>query len=441
MGVKMNVGTVLSELDSMNRYLSDVWMKSGTLGKAFRSFEGEAGLKSAAYDNHKSYIGQVHQPVAEGIAGFCSEMMEANDAYGGCLRQYFSDGMVVDEDKWKSEHEALKAHYDQLNSTLTYIIETIRSMVSMGRPGAVYTDMSGYQRIANSYREELETLYEIIEEYRENIEKIGEMLIATSGIYEGAQRMQKVLASAISAMSCVGYNGATNEYVIVPVNLQLFAKIEKERQEILIAKVLNKQLGDELLGEEEFMALDAEEQMEYVDKVAKLIGKYIPNLSVQMLDGEMRIPLADGLVLYGGVAKSIGTDLENPHSLDVAVSKNREILADWGVKIGNLEGKVSRTGTGGKCTFNLDSKTTAYTEIMFFENDRSAKMEWGATTTYEEINSVTSKIGLEISPTKSDWRESLMETYELEITDVPKRIFDSTGILLPYPVGVPMPAI
>ncbi|BDF32367.1 hypothetical protein CE91St62_04380 [Lachnospiraceae bacterium] len=39
MGVKMNVGTVLSELDSMNRYLSDVWMKSGTLGKAFRSFE------------------------------------------------------------------------------------------------------------------------------------------------------------------------------------------------------------------------------------------------------------------------------------------------------------------------------------------------------------------------------------------------------------------
>ena len=40
MGVKMNVGTVLLELDSMNRYLSDVWMKSGTLGKAFRSFEG-----------------------------------------------------------------------------------------------------------------------------------------------------------------------------------------------------------------------------------------------------------------------------------------------------------------------------------------------------------------------------------------------------------------
>ncbi|BDF32399.1 hypothetical protein CE91St62_04700 [Lachnospiraceae bacterium] len=74
----------------------------------------------------------MHQPVAEGIAGFCSEMMEANDAYGGCLRQYFSDGMTVDEDKWKSEHEALKAHYDQLNSTLTYIIETIRSMVSMG---------------------------------------------------------------------------------------------------------------------------------------------------------------------------------------------------------------------------------------------------------------------------------------------------------------------
>ena len=442
MGVKMNVGTVLSELDSMNRYLSDVWMKSGTLGKAFRSFEGEAGLQSVAYDNHKSYIGQVHQPVADGIAGFCSEMMEANDAYGGCLRQYFSDGMTVDEDKWKSEHEALKAHYDQLNSTLTYIIETIRSMVSMGRrPGAVYTDMSGYQRIANSYREELETLYEIIEEYRENIEKIGEMLIATSGIYEGAQRMQKVLVSAISAMSSVGYDGATNEYVIVPVNLQLFAKIEKERQEILIAKVLNKQLGDELLGEEEFMALDVEEQLEYVDKVAKLIGKYIPNLSVQMLDGEMRIPLADGLVLYGGVDKSIGTDLENPHSVDVAISKNREILADWGVKIENLEGKVSGSGTGLKCTFNMDSKTTAYTEVAHSREDAYAKIEWGATTTYEEINSVTSKIGLEYHPTKQDWRESLMEAYELEITDVPKEVLELQGILLPFPVGVPVPAI
>lgn len=52
-----------------------------------------------------------------------------------------SDGMTVDEDKWKSEHEALKAHYDQLNSMLNYIIETIRGMVSMGRPGAAYTDM------------------------------------------------------------------------------------------------------------------------------------------------------------------------------------------------------------------------------------------------------------------------------------------------------------
>lgn len=227
----------------------------------------------------------------------------------------------------------------------------------------------------------------------------------------------------------------------MPVNLQLFAKIEKERQEILIAKVLNKQLGDELLGEEEFMALDAEEQLEYADKVAKLIGKYIPNLSVQMLDGEMRIPLADGLVLYGGVEKSIGTDLENPHSVDVAISKNREILADWGVKIGNLEAKKSISGTGLKCTFNLDSKTTAYTEIMFFENDRSAKMEWGATTTYEEINSVTSKIGLEISPTKRDCWESLMENYELEITDVPKEVLELQGILLPFPVGVPVPAI
>ncbi|BDF32400.1 hypothetical protein CE91St62_04710 [Lachnospiraceae bacterium] len=301
--------------------------------------------------------------------------------------------------------------------------------------------MSGYQRIANSYREELETLYEIIEEYRENIEKIGEMLIATSGIYEGAQRMQKVLASAISAMSCVGYNGATNEYVIVPVNLQLFAKIEKERQEILIAKVLNKQLGDELLGEEEFMALDAEEQLEYVDKVAKLIGKYIPNLSVQMLDGEMRIPLADGLVLYGGVAKRIGTDLENPHSVDVAISKNREILADWGVKIGNLEAKKSGTETGIKYSFDLNSNSTAYTEIFYSAKEESTKIEWGATTAYRDRCFVTSKIGLEFRQTKTDWEESLMEAYELEITDVPKEVLELQGILLPIPVGVPVPVI
>ncbi len=267
------------------------------------------------------------------------------------------------------------------------------------------------------------------------------MLIATSGIYEGAQRMQKVLASAISAISSVGYDGATNEYVIVPVNLQLFAKIEKERQEILIAKVLNKQLGDELLGEEEFMALDAEEQLEYADKVAKLIGKYIPNLSVQMLDGEMRIPLADGLVLYGGVANSIGADLENPHSVDVAISKNREILADWGVKIGNLEVKKSISGAGIKRSFNLDSKSTAYTEITLSRKDKSGKIEWGATTTYEEINSVTSKIGLEFHRTKQDWEESLMEAYELEITDAPKEVLELQGILLPFPVGVPVPTI
>ncbi len=253
--------------------------------------------------------------------------------------------------------------------------------------------------------------------------------------------MQKVLASAILAMSSVGYDGATNEYVIVPVNLQLFAKIEKERQEILIAKVLNKQLGDELLGEEEFMALDAEEQLEYADKVAKLIGKYIPNLSVQMLDGEMRIPLADGLVLYGGVEKSIGADLENPHSVDVAISKNREILADWGVKIGNLEAKKSGTETGIKYSFDLNSNSAAYTEIFYSAKEESTKIEWGATTAYRDRCFVTSKIGLEFRQTKTDWEESLKDAYELEITDVPKEVLELQGILLPIPVGVPVPVI
>ena len=436
MVVKMNVYSVLSQLNSMNKYLTDVRMKSVTLDSAFQSFQGEGGLESAAYNNHKSYVGQIHHPAAAGIANFCSEMTEANQEYGNCICQYFSEGMVVDEDKWRSEYEALKVQYDQLNSCLSFIMETIRSILGNGRPSSVHMDISGYQHIANSYREELDTLYEIIEEYRRNIEKIGEMLAATSGIYAGAQTMQKALASAVSAMQGVRYNAASNQYAIAPVNLQLFADIEGTWQTVLISKELRKRLGDELLEEEEFMALDAKEQLEYADKIARIIGKYIPNLSVQLLDGEMEIPLADGLVLYGGVEKSIETNLDNPQSVEVAISKNREILAEWGVKIGNLEGKVDREGAGGKVSYAIDDNTTAYTQITRSNEAVSIKIEWGATTTYEEMNYVTSKVGLGYRPTNSD---SKMEAYKLEPANSPRPPFEIAGVLLPFPSGVPVP--
>ena len=436
MGVKINIDSVLTELNTMNGYLADVRMKSDTLGRAFQSFQDDVGLESTAYNNHKSYVGLMHQPVAGGIFNFCSEMTEANQNYSNCLCQYFSAGTVVDEDKWRSEFEALKVQYDQLNSCLSFIMETIRSILGNGRPLSVHKDISGYQHIANSYREELETLYEIVEEYRRNIEKIGEMLAATSGIYAGAQTMQKALASAVSAMQGVRYNAAANQYAMAPVNLQLFTDIEGKWQTVLKSRELKKQLGDKLLAEEEFMALDAKEQLEYADKIAKIIGKYIPNLSVQLLDGEMEIPLADGLVLYGGVEKSIETNLDNPQSVEVAISKNREILAEWGVKIGNLKSKISDTESSIKQSFNLDSKSTAYTEISYSTNENSVKIEWGASTTCEEINFVTSKVGLEYRPTNSD---SKMDAYKLEPADAPRRTFETTGILHPFPSGVPEP--
>ncbi len=237
-------------------------------------------------------------------------------------------------------------------------------------------------------------------------------------------------------MQGVRYNAASNQYAIAPVNLQLFADIEEKWQTVLISKELKKQLGDELLEEEEFMALDAEEQLEYADKVARIIGKYIPNLSVQLLDGEMEIPLADGLVLYGGVEKSIETNLDNPQSVEVAISKNREILAEWGVKIGNLKGKKSVTGASVKRSYDLDDRSTAYTEISYSAEKESAKIEWGATTTYEEINYVTSKVGLEYRPTNTDRK---MEAYKLEPADAPRKTFEGTGILFPLPSGVPVP--
>ena len=436
MGVKINIDSVLTELNTMNGYLADVRMKSDTLGRAFQSFQDDVGLESTAYNNHKSYVGLMHQPVAGGIFNFCSEMTEANQNYSNCLCQYFSTGTVVDEDKWRSEYEALKVQYDQLNSCLSFIMETIRSILGNGRPSSVHMDIRGYQHIANSYREELETLYEIVEEYRRNIEKIGEMLAATSGIYAGAQTMQKALASAVSAMQGVRYNAAANQYAMAPVNLQLFTDIEEKWQTVLKSRELRKQLGDKLLAEEEFMALDAKEQLEYADKIARIIGKYIPNLSVQLLDGEMEIPLADGLVLYGGVEKSIETNLDNPQSVEVAISKNREILAEWGTKIGNLDGKGSKTELGLKRSFNLDKKSTTYTEISYSTEKESAKIEWGVTTTYEEINYVTSKVGLEYRPTTADKK---MEAYELEPADAPRKTFEATGILFPLPSGVPVP--
>ena len=91
---------------------------------------------------------------------------------------------------------------------------------------------------------------------------------------------------------------------------------------------------------------------------------------------------------------------------------------------------------GLKRSFNLDKKSTTYTEISYSTEKESAKIEWGVTTTYEEINYVTSKVGLEYRPTTADKK---MEAYELEPADAPRKTFEATGILFPLPSGVPVP--
>lgn len=97
---------------------------------------------------------------------------------------------------------------------------------------------------------------------------------------------------------------------------------------------------------------------------------------------------------------------------------------------------MDREGAGGKVSYAIDDNTTAYTQITRSNEAVSIKIEWGATTTYEEMNYVTSKVGLGYRPTNAD---SKMEAYKLEPANSPRTPFEIAGVLLPFPSGVPVP--
>ena len=444
MGVKMNTGRVKTQLSQMNTQLMGVQAKACNLKIQFSAFCEEDKLTIVAYQSQKDYIQNMQSPTADGIGGFCTAMIKANNQYSEAVSQYFPEGMEIDEDKWRAEYEKVVDEYNKSNSYLSWVIEVISGLLPLSRQGhslSVRNPLEEqYLLIRYTLEEKLEQLKKIMDWYRGYIENVGQMLSATANIYSDAESVQGVTGAAIVQLGnvSVGTNGVYNTCLI---NREPFQAIYKQQLEMEIAEQIEIELGDELLSQKEFESLESDKQIEYINKLATVVSKWVPKVSTQVGSATLEGPVGPGLTLYAGTTASVGVvQTESQAAINLAAKENERVLSTWGVTVGGTTAKVNVNGPSIRHTYKANNVTDAYIEVSYSDKEDTVKGEWGSVTKVDG-GTVTTKFGVKAKDT-NDWQDVDIVQYELSGVDdirIKGGVFDFKGvpILLPNPVPVP----
>jgi len=420
--VKLTIGSVKSELQMMNTNLTGLKSKTQTLKNRFTQFSSNQELTGTAYNSHKDYIENMQNPTADGINQLCDIMITSNNEYSSALDEYFGDVHEIDEAKWRTEYEGLVANYNSLNGYFNWFMEFLGRISGAAAGIKEHYDIHGMLRTANSLGEQLELIREDIEWYREHIEKIGELLSATSGIYIHANMLSEAIGPAISLLGKISV-GADGGYNVCAVNRKAFQDIQNAKIMIEVSQKLQSELGDDYLSGEEFAALESDEQIKYISRLAEVVQKYFPSLSSDLAEGMIEIPLAPGLYLYAGESIAVDVETDSPATLKIAVGKNKEILGNWEVNINGLVAEQTQEEYSFGYEYKIDDRSSAYVKVGYGVKDEGVKGEWGVETKVDNGGMVTTKCGIKVKNSDEQWQTVPVADFQLNGVDNIK--FDS----------------
>ncbi|MDD3140058.1 MAG: T7SS effector LXG polymorphic toxin [Lachnospiraceae bacterium] len=420
MGVKMNTSSVFDELEMMNTYLMNAEWKCGTIKSSLESYTSNTELDGVAYNNHKNYIAQMQQPVINGVERFCSEMRNANNKYRTIIESHFGAGWDLDEDAWRQEYNNLKVQYEAATSTINVIMETLRSML-MGGGGSYGVQVDNMYVAVRTYQEEIDTLYDCMQYYSENLEKLGQMVAETAGVYEGASTMQAALAAAISALQSVPFNASTNLYSIDVVNREPFDNLNDAWEKTCLIHDIQSVLGDEWVDQESFDLMSTEEQTEYIATISKLITPLLPSISAKIASGKLEIPIGNGISFYAEITQDGKIDTGNDVTLSAARAENGALIASWSATVGGLSGKMSRNKTEVKITYPVNDHMTTYTSVSINEETYDETLEYGVTNQITDNCSVSEKVGITYrNQEDGGWEVVNVDSFETDFDTIKK---------------------
>lgn len=203
MGLKMSPGSVVSQLDAMNGEMNRVIDNAGKVLRSIMSLENTTDvLCGESYDNMREYFNALHIVAMQGTILFAGEMIQANNAYKGCISGQLGGMGYVDEDALKRDAKCIEEQIDQVYEL-------------MGRSKASYSAM-------------LDSLYDALRLVNKKLDQIEGFVNSTGGIYQGVEASKESLGRAISCIDSSAFGNDMGNYQIRQIDREWAGKIKNQ---------------------------------------------------------------------------------------------------------------------------------------------------------------------------------------------------------------------
>ena len=203
MGLKMSPGSVVSQLDAMNGEMNRV------IDNAYRVLHNIVGLENTtdalcgkSYDNIREYFNLFHVVAIQGTILFAEEMIQANNAYKGCISGQLGGIGYVDEDALKRDAKCIEEQINQVYEL-------------MGRSKVSYSAM-------------LDSLYDALRLVNKKLDQIEGFISATGGIYQGAEASKESLGRAVSCIDSSSFDNNMVNYRVRQIDREWADKIKSQ---------------------------------------------------------------------------------------------------------------------------------------------------------------------------------------------------------------------
>lgn len=203
MGLKMSPGSVVSQLNAMNGEMNRVIDNANKVLFNIRALENTTDvLCGESYDNIREYYSLFHAVVMQGTILFAGEMIQANNAYKGCISGQLGGIGYVDEDALERDAECIEEQINQV------------------------CELMGKSR--NYYSAMYESLREALRLVDKKLEQIRGFVDSTKGIYQNADGAKESLERAVSCLDASTFDNNMINYRMKQIDKEWISRVRNQ---------------------------------------------------------------------------------------------------------------------------------------------------------------------------------------------------------------------
>lgn len=205
MGLMMQTGSVMSQLDHMNQRLAQMVRDAEqALNKVEALEETDDCLVGKSYDGLRSYFHTVHIPILQGLILYGEAFIQDNNSYMGCINGYLAGVGYVDEDELRRSKEELERQIAH-----------------------VYTLMARNKGSFSNYLLGLNRTLELIEK---KLRQIEDFLDASAALYQGLGEYQTFLHRGIRYIQDERFDIDSGSYDLSAIRKEWLDDADKLRE-------------------------------------------------------------------------------------------------------------------------------------------------------------------------------------------------------------------